>query len=179
MPQYGASKLILQARPTRFVRMARIRTGPTHPAGTNRPRQPRCQRLEQWQAGQSPGYGGEGGIIYVETFEARKLRVWEVLLVGMRHGVGDDVGDVRIGERVLRFAAVASDLDETCGSQGSEVLRHQRLREPGRLNQGVPCKASCLPGPLHCALSREVCPCTNHPIAEPADIIKPGPADER
>jgi hypothetical protein len=48
--------------------------------------------------------------------------VRSLILEGVRHGVGDDVRDVRVSEGVFRFAPVPGHRDKPGGAEGSQVL---------------------------------------------------------
>jgi hypothetical protein len=58
-----------------------------------------------------------------------------VSLVCVLDGVVDDVRHVPVGHRVDGFTADARDRHETRGPQDPEVLRHERLRETGGLDE--------------------------------------------
>jgi len=50
------------------------------------------------------------------------------------NGVGDDVSDVLVGQRVHRTATLAFYPDQPGSSQHAKVLRHERLTHPQSLD---------------------------------------------
>ena len=54
----------------------------------------------------------------------------------MFYRVIDNMGDVSVGDRVDRLPAYAVDLDQTGSSEDAQVLRHERLRQARRLDEG-------------------------------------------
>jgi len=53
------------------------------------------------------------------------------------NGIGDDVGDVLVGQRVDRSAPLPFYPDQAGASQHAQVLGHQRLTHPESLDELV------------------------------------------